>query len=309
MQELAQQLRLAAALADIAGSIEALRESSPNETKTRYTVIDPVLSALGWDTTNPKLVEPEYSTIASTPVDYALLNENGEPVIFLEAKALNSTLLSDKPAAQIIGYAAPHGVEHCVLTNGSIWRIYNTLKAGPASSKLVKEIQLTGIEKTIESLLKVADALSALHRNRFVSVDIAHPIVDDGDEVVPNANDPLRRWPEVPEAVRALYMELYNYCASLSDRMEFHPVKRGDTFRIKGTNRRVCILVPRQEHVFLWTVCRAPVNKPLPAFARRYPETAEIPGAIRIFISDRSELPYAKERLKFAFDRVDGDDS
>lgn len=309
MQELAQQLRLAASLADIAGRITALRDSSPNETKTRYTIIDPILCALGWDTTNPKLVAPEYSTLASTPVDYALLGEDGDPVVFLEAKSLNSTLASDKPAAQIIGYASPNGVEHCVLTNGCIWRIYNTLWAGPAPSKLVSELRLDSAGNTVGGLLSLAQELSVLHRDRFVNdeTDVALEEDDEVDVTPVRGSDPLERWGNVPESVRALYMELYEYCIGLSDKLEFHPVKRGDTFRIKGTRFRVCILVPRQEHVFLWTVCRTPIAESLPEFARRYPETAEAPRAIRLFVSDRNQLPYAKHRLKFAFERVMSD--
>ena len=47
-----------------------------NETRSRMALIDPLLQALGWDTTDPFLVIPEYDA-GGGQVDYALLGKKG----------------------------------------------------------------------------------------------------------------------------------------------------------------------------------------------------------------------------------------
>ena len=58
------------------------------ESRTRVTLINPMLSALGWDVDDPSAVEIEPKTDEGW-ADYALLGSNGKPVIFVEAKKLN----------------------------------------------------------------------------------------------------------------------------------------------------------------------------------------------------------------------------
>ncbi len=52
-----------------------LRES---ETRTRMALIDPLLSALGWDISDPAVVTPEYAA-GGGRADYALLSPDGRP--------------------------------------------------------------------------------------------------------------------------------------------------------------------------------------------------------------------------------------
>ena len=52
---------------------ESLRQ---NEIRTRAALIDPLLTALGWDVADPGLVMPEYD-VSGRKADYALLSGNG----------------------------------------------------------------------------------------------------------------------------------------------------------------------------------------------------------------------------------------
>ncbi len=61
-----------------------------NETRTRMALIDPLLIALGWDTSDPALVIPEYAS--NGRADYALLGSDGNPAAFIEAKRLGEGL-------------------------------------------------------------------------------------------------------------------------------------------------------------------------------------------------------------------------
>ena len=68
----------------------SLRE---NETRTRMALIDPLLQALGWDTSDPAMVLPEYD-VSGRKADYALLDGNGSPSATVEAKKLGEPLAS-----------------------------------------------------------------------------------------------------------------------------------------------------------------------------------------------------------------------
>ena len=66
---------------------DKLRQS---EALTRYALIDPLLRELGWDTTDPELVIPEYRSQRGS-ADYALLdNRDGAPAMMVEAKKLGT---------------------------------------------------------------------------------------------------------------------------------------------------------------------------------------------------------------------------
>ena len=106
------------------------------ETHTRYAFVDPIIRALGWDTSDPKECHPEYyrSYGRSRRVDYAMFEEadSGDiglwkavPDIIIEAKAIDTSL--DRHLAQLKGYvrASPEMTEGvAVLTNGEEWRLY-----------------------------------------------------------------------------------------------------------------------------------------------------------------------------------------
>ncbi len=99
-----------------------------NETHTRMALVDPLLQALEWDTTNPKLVRPEQS-VKRQRVDYALLNTNKEPIVFLEAKALGKTI-GENEITQLMNYIMERnrqegGILYGVLTNGDKWIVYD----------------------------------------------------------------------------------------------------------------------------------------------------------------------------------------
>ena len=94
-------------LDDLVGTIETLKERiaayglslGGNEIRTRMALIDPLLTALGWKTSDPSIVMPEFDAGGEKP-DYALLGSNGTPVAFIEAKHLGVTL--GKPQETIV---------------------------------------------------------------------------------------------------------------------------------------------------------------------------------------------------------------
>ena len=92
-----------------------------SETLTRYALIDPLLRELGWDTSDPSAVVPEY-TSGSGRADYALMSA-GRPAIMVAAKKLG-TPLRDNVLTQGITYCMTEGTAHFAVTDGARWEIY-----------------------------------------------------------------------------------------------------------------------------------------------------------------------------------------
>ena len=124
--ELVETLR---ARIDVHGT--AIRGS---EALTRYALIDPLLRELGWDTSNPDMVVPEYRSGAG-PADYALLS-SGSPAMMVEAKSLGTTLGLDV-VSQILTYSQIQGTDFFCVTDGQRWEAYETHKPVPIDEKRV----------------------------------------------------------------------------------------------------------------------------------------------------------------------------
>lgn len=114
---------------------DALRQS---EALTRYALIDPLLRELGWDTEDPDVVVPEYSS-GSGRVDYALC-KNGKSVIMLEAKKLDTPL--NDAIGQGIQYCLVEGTGYFAVTDGRNWEIYETHKPVPIDDKRIVQFDL-----------------------------------------------------------------------------------------------------------------------------------------------------------------------
>lgn len=97
-----------------------------NESAISIGVVIPILEELGWVVSNPNVVKPEYS-IGGGRVDYALLNQRGRAVIFIEVKMLGNTEGAEK---QLFEYAFHQGVPFLILTDGREWNFYLPLEQG-----------------------------------------------------------------------------------------------------------------------------------------------------------------------------------
>ena len=114
----------------------ALRQS---EALTRYALIDPLLRGLGWDTSDPGMVIPEYRS-GNGRADYALMKD-GSPTMMLEAKSLD-TPLQDTGLAQGINYCLMQGTSFFCVSDGRQWEIYETHKPVPIDEKQIVSFNL-----------------------------------------------------------------------------------------------------------------------------------------------------------------------
>ena len=155
---------------------------SGSEWLTRYTIIDPLLRELGWDTEDPELVIPEYSS-GGGRADYALLS-NGRPAVMVEAKKLGESL-SLSVISQVLNYCLIEGTAHFAITDGRRWEIYETHKPVPISEKQVASFDLLDASPS-DVCLK---ALALWHQNiASGKVGTAHtPVVTPTDNVPADA--------------------------------------------------------------------------------------------------------------------------
>ena len=143
-----------------------------NETATRYALIDPLLTALGWDLQDPGQVQTEYST-GDGRADYAMLagGDTSRPRLVIEAKKLGRPI-SDG-INQSITYCVGRGIPYFVVTNGRDWAAYETHKPVPVTDKRIVDFSLTDpAQPTVMKMLW-------LWRGNFESESPITPVVPD----------------------------------------------------------------------------------------------------------------------------------
>ncbi|WP_426490218.1 hypothetical protein [Hymenobacter sp. 102] len=101
-----------------------------NEAATRAALIDPVLRALGWDTANVQMVEPEKTIGGDLRVDYLLRDSTGKPHLVIEAKCLDASLDKHGYVSKVLGYALGFKVQTVFITDGLSWHCYSNLHKG-----------------------------------------------------------------------------------------------------------------------------------------------------------------------------------
>ena len=135
-------------LADLVNVIETLQQRiaihrqslQQNEIRTRTALIDPLLTALGWDVSDPVLVTPEY-TVGEGRADYALNGSESIPAAIVEAKRLGHAL-SDDERMQMLNYANARGVRYAAVTDGNVWELYEVFKQAPLEDRRLLNLRI-----------------------------------------------------------------------------------------------------------------------------------------------------------------------
>ena len=136
------------ALGNLQSVIEKLRKTieahrgylAENETRTRQVLIDPLLRKLGWDVSNPNIVQLEYRVEQGRP-DYALMSK-GKPLAVVEAKRLGSDL-GDDQIIQALTYAVAAAISYMIVTDGDKWEMYNVFEKVPWKKRLLMKLELS----------------------------------------------------------------------------------------------------------------------------------------------------------------------
>ena len=162
---------------------------SQNEYRTRISLVDPVLNALGWNVSDPKQVTPEYPVDDKAHperVDYALLVKGGNdeiltPRAFIEAKSLETDLEKTRHELQVLNYARNRGIRYIGMTNGNRW-IFEDYVAGFTSGE--------------GKLLDVTISKASVHACALKFLLLWHPTLAAGQPIEPN--EPILVTPSEP---------------------------------------------------------------------------------------------------------------
>lgn len=176
-------------LSPLAGLCEVLKEvkrrirdySPTSEAQTRMALIDPVLTALGWNLSDPSQVELEKnisSKVACDRLDYVLKAKDNEFIV-VEAKKLGEKLKDHE--RQIIVYAIT-GSKGLILTNGSEWRYY---KNTPATAENPNSLMNLQMEFSFDLSTIELNALPEVAANlvQYVDATLHTTFVDEENEL------------------------------------------------------------------------------------------------------------------------------
>ncbi len=128
------------------------QELSENETRTRSSLINPLLRALGWEVEDPTIVRLEYS-IGNERADYALMKPDGKSSAVIEAKKLGAPF-DDKHLAQMLNYAIRADIGYACLSDGNKWELYSVFERGSFEEKCRLNVEIAKMP-THECALKL----------------------------------------------------------------------------------------------------------------------------------------------------------
>lgn len=135
-------MRIQSPLSNLRDALKQVKETAQtnqivltnNEDATRAALIDPVLHALGWRTSEVSMVQVEkrvnYSS-STLRADYALYDRNGKERVVIEAKSPGQNLQQEWP--KMISYASAFGVTTVFLTDGLVWHHFDTKNVNTAN--------------------------------------------------------------------------------------------------------------------------------------------------------------------------------
>jgi hypothetical protein len=109
-----------------------------NEAAVTHGIVMPLLNALGWDSSDPTMIVPEYNS-GRGRVDFALLGGARRAAVFVEVKGVGRSVEGDR---QLFEYAFHEGVPLCVLTDGREWSFYLPSGQGSYDDRRIYRLQL-----------------------------------------------------------------------------------------------------------------------------------------------------------------------
>lgn len=184
-------------LAQFIKRVSSVKDAVQTEEATKTAIIMPFFAMLGYDVFNPNEFAPEFVADVGIKrgekVDYAIL-QDGEPVIIIEAKAVNRNL--EKHDSQLFRYFSSTSAKIAILTNGLRYRFYtdledqNKMDARPFLDfdlLRMKESQIEELkkfQKNVFNVAKIFDAASVLKYQSKFKQTLAEEFQNPSDEFV-----------------------------------------------------------------------------------------------------------------------------
>ncbi|WP_151087543.1 hypothetical protein [Hymenobacter baengnokdamensis] len=190
---------LATLAATLAHVCQQARQHQPllskNEAATRAALIDPILLALGWDTADVTMVEPEHTVQNKQSLDYVLKTCDGAVLAVIEAKRLGEPLDRLGHVGALIGYAFSLKPTVFFITDGLHWHCYS-----PTHSHYEPVATLHLTEATLlPTALQLLQLLDAAHGDHGL---VTMPAV--ASEAIPDFILPVPKSQPKPASKKAL---------------------------------------------------------------------------------------------------------
>lgn len=119
-------------LNDLAAHVSKNQALVENEAGARHALVIPFISALGYDISNPKQVNAEYSADIGTKkgekVDYAIIDDDGDPIVLIECKKTTGDMGIVSETQLYRYFTATSSVRFGILTNGILYKLYSDLE-------------------------------------------------------------------------------------------------------------------------------------------------------------------------------------
>ena len=180
----------------LAQRIGKIKDTIQTEEATKTSMIMPLFQILGYDIFNPLEFVPEYTADVGIKkgekVDYAIMDEEGKPMILIEAKWCGENL--DKHGSQLFRYFATTKAKFGILTNGIVYRFYTDLEEpNKMDEKPFLELNMMDIKDSIIPELKkfqkanfdvdtILTTASELKYNRQIKQLLAQQLAEPTDE-------------------------------------------------------------------------------------------------------------------------------
>ena len=182
----------------LAARVDNLKENIQTEEATKTSMIMPFFQMLGYDVFNPMEFVPEFTADVGNKkgekVDYAILNEDGKPLILVEAKWCGENL--DNHTDQLCRYFTVTSAKFGILTNGLEYRVFTDLEeTNKMDEKPFLVFNLLDIKESLIPELKkfqknnfdldtIFTAASELKYNRQIKQFLSKELADPSDEFI-----------------------------------------------------------------------------------------------------------------------------
>ena len=140
-----------------------------NRANTKALLIEPLLSVLGWDTSNLEHVVRDWPVAEDELISYALRVE-GANVVLVESRGANENLDAASFVSGTLKRAENYDVRWWVLTNGLIYRLYKANEPFAKDDGLLFEVDLAAV--AADSSADSRDSISLLSRDSLLGGDL-----------------------------------------------------------------------------------------------------------------------------------------
>jgi len=212
---------LASFIHTVKQNLDSSNNAYPNENSVSIQIVIPTLNHLGWNTTDPCVVIPEYP-VKNLRVDYALVigEISPTPKCIIEVKAVGKVDADE----QLFQYAFHTGVSLAILTDGREWRFYLPMMHGAYRERLVRTFDFSsGNDK--ETADGIRQLLSYENTKSGKSIQSAKQISDERKQVTIAKKKISDAWETLTAGADAIFVE---FLIEETSRICGYPPRRED---------------------------------------------------------------------------------